>query len=179
MTDAKCNPAELKKGDVVSTHVYYTVTKDVGPNDKSVCLQDDDGNPEIVVSKNIVERENYTAGQFQSEEKVTRSELVRQLGDVRDSVFEVAYNKQATAKDVVDAMNAHTDKKQREKAVREAMKGQRRVLYGYMVEMDNGMGRSVVIDMGLGGVSKASRTRQVDHRSLEYLICRGKKYVAK
>ena len=170
-----CTPDKLQPGDVLSSVSYFTVDS-VPKNDSNVYVKDEDGKP-VRISKSIVETYD-TAVQHTTEKAVTRTEMVEMLAGARDSVFSVAFNKQPTAKDVAAAA-AIDDKKERAKSVKEAMKGKRRVLQGYTLQHETGMGRTSVIDMDAGGVNKQARVRQIDHRSLEYLILRGVKYTLK
>lgn len=170
-----CKPEELQPGDVVSSVAYFTVKK-VDPKEDFVRVVGEDGK-DVRISKSIVEGYD-SSSQFDREEAVTRTQMVEHLAQARDSVFSVAFQKQPTAKDVADAA-ATTDPKARAKKVREAMKGKRRVLQGYTVQQETGMGRTTVIDMDAGGVNKQARTRQIDHRTLEYLILRNVKYIIK
>ena len=178
-TAMTCDPKKLKKGSIVSSCLYYTVTKDVEDHDTHVQVRDEDGNF-ISISTEVISDGNYhSADQFTSTEEVTRTDLVNHLANARDSVFSVAFNKQPAVKDVVDAAS-EKDEKKRAKLVREAMRGESRVLRGYLAQIDTHTGRTTVIDMDAkGGVTKQSKLRQVDHRSIEYLIMHGKKYVAK
>lgn len=55
-------------------------------------------------------------------------------------------------------------------------RGQERVLRGRLVEHENLLGRSMVLDFD---VAKGSPLREVDHRTLKWLILDGVKYVLK
>jgi hypothetical protein len=115
---------------------------------------------------------------------VTRSRLAEILTDeVRDAAFTVQFSKQPTSKraqDLVDkALKDNTipegrGRKRKLKEVADAcLGGEKRILRGHLIRKEAFMGRSMVVDLD---IENTHNERQVDHRSLDYLIVRGKKY---
>ena len=66
--------------------------------------------------------------------------------------------------------------------VKEAYKGENRTLIGYLKHTETGFGRSSVIDLEQERGDNPdwdARTRQVDHRTLNWLISKNVKYIVK
>ena len=69
----KCKSNELRVGDKLSTTVYYTVTEVQNGRVKVI----DETGSTLTISNAIIERESFTAEQFDEEVKVSRTELVK------------------------------------------------------------------------------------------------------
>ena len=59
---------------------------------------------------------------------------------------------------------------------KEIIDGKQTTMVCHMVEVENNLGRSLVIDLT---ASTESKFRQIDHRSLDYIIYKNVKYVLK
>ena len=70
-----------------------------------------------------------------------------------------------------------TDKKKSAALAKALLQGQDCSLLCYMVEVENNLGRSLVID--LRESDQNSKFRQIDHRTIESIIFKNKKYVLK
>ena len=181
------NKSDFKKiqnGEFLSETQYYEV--------KSKSLSDvrviNERGFEFSIGSGIVEEGVYSASQFNDEVQVTRTELIEIFSGVGDTVFTVCYNKQPKAEDINDAI-ASANKgrilpiKDLQKLVTDAYKGEVRVLVGYLVKVETGFGRSLVIDLDADKTKSTpewdSRLRQVDHRTLKWLIYKNVKYSVK
>jgi hypothetical protein len=99
---------------------------------------------------------------------------------VQDIVFTVNFKKQASEANAVEALlNAaagdFSDKKKSSALAKAILKGQDCSLTCHMVEVENNLGRSLVID--LTAKDSNSKFRQVDHRTIESIIFKNVKYV--
>ena len=112
------------------------------------------GIEDITISGEKLVRSLDSADEFETTEKVSKTELAAIFGEVKDNVFTVNFEKQD---------------------------GSPRTLRGYMVTRETGMGRSQVVDLDIkrGEGDYDNRLRQVDHRTLQSLIVGGVKYIKK
>lgn len=136
----------------------------------------------------IVEEGMFSSDQFAETVEVTRTQLIEILGSVGDTVFTVSFNKMPTADSINEAIESLNKGsilpvKEMKKRVKEAFKGEERILVGYLISTETGFGRSMVIDLEIKrDLSKPdydNRIRQVDHRSLNWLIHKNTKYIVK
>ena len=85
----KCKSNELRVGDKLSTTVYYTVTEVQNGRVKVI----DETGSTLTISNAIIERESFTAEQFDEEVKVSRTELVKALQNAGDTIFKAVFKK--------------------------------------------------------------------------------------
>lgn len=176
--------SKLSVGQFLSETQYYKIVNIVGP---MVEVENERGFT-FSINKNIIEEGIYTADQFTEEVKVSRTELINIFTNLGDTVFTVCFNKQPKPEDINDAIASANKGKiipiaELQKIVKEAYKGEERILTGYMINVETGFGRSTVIDLEADKSKSTenwdSRLRQVDHRSLQWLIYKNKKYIVK
>jgi len=135
---------------------------------------------EYSIGHSITENECYDPHNFTSEESMTRTALVAKFNEVGDAIYTVNFNKQPKWEDAFDAVANKGKLKSNDeikKALKAEMKGEERTLVGYTVSRDVSLGRSMVVD--LEQENKDDRIRQVDHRTLNWFICKGVKYSVK
>lgn len=174
----KCRPDDLKTGEWMSGTVYYKVLEGNLPFSKRV--RDSYGR-DLTVANSILGNEMISAAQFDTEMKVTRTEMVDKLTSAGDCVFTIKFRKQLTGQTLVDHLETEDYSGQpaakKTKICVNALKaGEERVLTGYLRNTEASMGRSNVVDLN---VDDGHRDRQVDHRTLEELILKRVKYVLK
>lgn len=172
----------LEVGSRLSETQYYIV-KDV--DSRGVHLVNERGMP-LTVSKKIVEEGMYSDGQYTSEEKISRSELIQKLANCGDAIFTVSFHKLPNADDINEAIASINKGKIQSQAVtkaaiKEAYKGRERILTGYLVNVETDFGRTRVIDLEVEQTNPNydNRLRLVDHRSINWLICKNVKYSVK
>ena len=179
----RLNFTEIKKGQYLSETQYYKVLKVY----KNKLLLSNEREYEIEVERSVIEEGMFSASQYDEELKITRTEMSELLENAGDSVFTVNFYKQPKEKEInQEILNAIKDQslqtdekalvKKIKKAVKKAIKGEERILIGYLVHEEAKMGRSQVIDLEAKG---DHRLRLVDHRSLNWLILKNKKYIIK
>ena len=153
------NFSELKVGDILSETQYYKVVEIVEKSnglktEKLVKVVNDRGFS-FYIGEAVVEEGIYTANQYSKEVQITRTELIQKFAHVGDTVFTVSFNKAS---------------------------GDERILIGYLVQVETGFGRSTVIDLQASKGSNPNhdgRLRQVDHRTLNWLIHKNVKHTVK
>jgi len=138
--------ANIKKGEILSSTLYMEVLDKDGT---SVKVRDSNKNEFTVQGKGLIEKTMNSNTQFDTEEKVSRTQAVEALLTAGDTVFTVEFTK---------------------------ADGSDRVLVGRLINTENHMGRSNVEDLL---TTDTHKLRQVDHRTIKSLILRGVKYNVK
>jgi hypothetical protein len=185
METKKCQVTLLQpKVSFLSETQYYEILEKNTGTIKVVNERDFDFN----VSNGIVEEGMYSSDQFTETVEVTRTQLIEILGAVGDTVFSVSFNKMPTAdtiNETIESLNRGSilPIKEMKKKIKEAFKGEERILVGYLISTETGFGRSMVIDLeikrDLTKPDYDNRIRQVDHRSLNWLVHKNTKYTVK
>lgn len=142
---------KVKTGDLMA-FIYWTKVRSSTGSGQSQVLEVEDldnNNDPIRVHSQQLIEKSFSADQFEKEEKVTKTQAAEKLVHSINRPFTVSF--------------AKTD-------------GEERVLRGRLVKPEPLLGRSMVEDLDLKGVN---RLRQVDHRTINYLIVDGVKYVVK
>ena len=143
--------SQLKEGDIISYTQYLRFTGIFDINGRLNLI--DTFGDKIGISPSIIEKGAYNGTQFDSEEKMTRTELIGILDKVGDTVFTAHFIKQ---------------------------NGEERQITARMINVENGFGRSNVIDLEIAlNDPKANAVRQIDHRTLNWIILKGVKYSVK
>lgn len=170
--------SKLKVGGKISETQFYSVEKIVGDQ---VQLKNENGE-DIVVTKEYAESCLTTADQYEKEEKITKTEAATLLTANANVALTVNFNKQVDPKDVEkEIMDAYKNSTPAQietavkKAVKSAISGVERTMVGYHFGSINEFGRINFIDMEANG----NRTRQVDPRTINFLIIKGVKYITK
>ncbi len=175
MAENKCTTKILVVGDKLSRISYLEVIRKTA---LSVTVRNQEG-LEWDITSSIVENECYSASQHESDVvEVTKTEMAQIFSELGDSVFTVNFNKQPKVEDVFDTI-ANTGKlisnAEMKKRLVEGMKGEERTLVGYKTNTENDLGRSNVVDLELP-ITEKNRLRQVDHRSINWLITKNVKF---
>lgn len=152
----KTNNSLVKVGDRLSMISFMRVT---GFTPGSVVVKDEDG-IELRVGTGVVEG-NCWSTQVDDEVKMSRTAIAELLTTAKDAVIQVCFDK---------------------------ADGTERVLTGYVLGAEPLLGRTVVIDLEKPKKLRKSkdgenewdeRQRQVDHRTLKWLVYKGVKYKVK
>lgn len=175
----------LKKGSVLSEAQFYTV-KSILRNEAILLT---DGGDEITVPDSYVDELLNSADYAEKEQKITRTEAAEMLIANANVAMTVNYNTKVKSEDVEkEIMEAYSTSTPAElpkaikKAVKGAIEGKERTIIGRHSGGVNEFGRLNFVDMELQkelGKTYDSRLRQVDPRTINYLILRGTKYVVK
>lgn len=137
---------KVKVGEVLSSTMYLTV---VAVDKDSIKVKDSIGQTFTIKGPKLIEESMSSADQFSKEEKVSMTRMAEVLTQAGDTAFTVVFVKQD---------------------------GTERVLVGKLVDTENLLGRSNVIDLQ---VKQGTNLRQVDHRTIKSLIIKGVKYTIK
>jgi hypothetical protein len=177
----KCTTDVLKAGDWLSRTTYIKV---VEVTEDMVEVENDHG-LKYAIGRDIVEAE-CNSGHFEKTYDVNRTELARIMREeTRESVFVCSFLKAVTEDHIAEILAsiavapAARTVKERKTAAKELMKGERRELTGYMLGVDETTGRFRVVDLNVDSCSSSRsscKERQVDPRTLEWLVLRNIKY---
>lgn len=184
------NFQKLKTGEKLSETQYYQVEKIVG--DKVQLKNDFD--EAIVVTKDYVEKCLVSAEQFDSEKKMSRTDIVNLFLSSPNVVLTVNYNKQIKEDEVKRQLcDLYPNKggkllseadftKRVNECLTAALVGEERTMTGRHYGQKDEFGRIRFIDMEqVKDTSKDYDTRQrlVDPRTINWLIVKGIKYITK
>lgn len=114
----------------------------------------------------------YSADHFDREVPMNMTALAELLHSVQDHIFTVAFRKQASEENTIATLQDadqkdFKDPKALSKMVKQIVGGEATTMICHMVEVQNNLGRSLVIDLSS---NKASKFRQIDHRTIEHII---------
>lgn len=146
----KTKPENVKSGDLMAI-MYYVKVKDKARDNQSMRVTDLDGNPggDITVTGKDLIASSFSADSFQEEVKVGKLEAAELLISSHNRPLTVCFDKSD---------------------------GTERILRGRLVSHEGLLGRSMVEDLD---ITDKNRLRQVDHRTLKWLVVEGVKYVVK
>ncbi len=166
----------LQVGERLSMTSYLTV---MGIRGAEIAVEDHRGVNFVIKDGHmnegsLVNQTMHSATLVKDTVKKNRTELVEtMLKTAGDAVMQVTFHKQVDALEAFEAiksgnvLKSHAEQK---KALKEALKGEERVLNGYMLTSENTMGRTLFYDLD------AKAPRWVDHRTITSLILKGIKY---
>jgi hypothetical protein len=185
MPNLNIDSEQLQVGEYLSEVQYYKI---VGVDTKTVTVVNERGF-EFKVSKGIIAEGMYSASQYKIEKQVTRTEICEELEQAGNQIFTVNFYKQVKEKNVqeklLSAINSKNDSplskteitKVLKKVSKSLLQGEERTLIGYLLKVEPKVGRSTVIDLELS--ADQYRVRQVDHRTINWLIIKNVKYIVK
>jgi hypothetical protein len=182
----------LKKGSILSETSFYVV-KEVLP---AHIVVTDEHNNEVTIGKEYVEGVLQSADDYDVTEKKTMTELAEVFINSPRIAMTVAFYKkdvektkkayeaEKTAK-VNEITNAKVSDVPKllndliENPISRTTPGELRVMKGRHFGVMDDLGRVKFVDMELPLNDPAGRIRQVDPRTIEYIICNNVKYVKK
>jgi hypothetical protein len=180
---------QLKQGEKLSESQFYTVAK-VGK--EKVMVENDKGEP-IVLDKKYVESCLVSSCQYSEEKTITRTEAAALFIASTNTAMTVNFNTQVKEKEAKEAMYemypnkgkmiSEADfKKKIDATIKSIITGDERTMVGRHYGSVNDFGRVNFIDMEIKADSSKdfdSRMRQVDPRSINWMIIKGIKYKVK
>lgn len=183
---------DLKTGEKLSEVQYYSVQS---VNSKAaVAVLVTDAGDAIEIDQKYIETNMASSGQFTSTQELTRTEAAALFLASPGVVMTVNYNTQVKEKDALTAMEAiypnkggkmtsEADYKKKAKEIlASVIIGKERTMIGRHYGSLTEFGRMNFIDMEEkrdATVSYDSRNRQVDPRTINWMIIKGVKYTVK
>lgn len=122
-----------------------------------------------------------SADHFEFEIPMARGELVEMLESTRDTIFTICFRKKVQPKNVSEilkneALGVIGDLKKSKKLTKKLLEGDECVITGKMINLEPKLGRSLIEDLTR---PKGSNLRQVDHRTIEWLIFKNRRFILK
>lgn len=132
------------------------------------------------MSHNLIKQMD-SADHYDYEIPMARGELVEMLESTKDTIFTICFHKKVQFKQVGEVLkserdNFFGDKKACAKVSKQIMQGQQCIIVGKLVKLEPRLGRSTIKDIRL---SWGYSLRQVDHRTIDWIIFKNRKYVLK
>ena len=175
------NPAlwdikQLTPNQYLSQTSYFHV---LAINGDRITVDNSHGN-QMYVSKDIIEKMD-SGDHFAKEVSMNMTGLADLLFNVGDTVLTCKFKKQPnkeSAEEVLEKVKFSDLKDQKKLAtlVKGIVEGDECTITGHLVKVENSLGRSTVIDLN---AKSDSKFRQIDHRTIEYIIFKNAKYVLK
>ncbi len=167
------DPSKLAIGNMFSMTTYCQVQ---GFEGDVVRVKDHTGK-EFIISKEILEYEMDSGNHFDLKEKMCRTKIIEVLENVKDKVFKIGFKKKRKEKEVhamLMELEQETidDDKKIKKFAKNIIEGEDKVVVGHLVNQEAKMGRSLILDLDAKGVP----LKQVDHRTIKFLIVDNNKY---
>jgi len=182
--------SNLKQGEKLSEAQFYSVVKTSGDR---VQLKTDSGG-DIVVDKDYVENYLTSSCQYDEEKNIKKTEAAALFLSSGGVVMTVNFNTQVKEKDAVEQLvSIYPNKKGKmlseadftnkvKDIVSSVITGKERTMIGRHYGSANEFGRVSFIDMEVSKDDTKdydTRTRQVDPRTINWMIIRGIKYNVK
>jgi hypothetical protein len=155
MKDRKLNnviPSKVKANDLMAFVNYVKVKQVLAGGEELIVTDLDHNKKDIKISGKDLVANSLSADQYDATEKVTKTEAAEILITLHNRPFTVSFEK---------------------------ADGSERLLRGRLVKHEALLGRSMVEDLDEPADTPKGRVRQVDHRTLKFIICEGVKYLVK
>jgi len=120
----------------------------------------------------------WSADHFEKEVKCTMSDLSELIQSCSDTIFKVQFRKKVDADNIQRKFSglkfADLKKVEEVKKISKTItEGEVVEITGHLLESENNLGRSLVVDLD---APKNNNIRQVDHRTIQFIIFRNVKY---
>ena len=163
------NRDQLSVGDHFSSISYLKVQKIEGD---TVTVENSLGGS-WVISKDLLVRDAWSAELYAQEVKTTMTELARILSECQDTVFTVSFKRKVTADDLMATLATMDESKVSKAKDLEKLVtlGQDCQITGRLAGEETVFGRSLVVDLDAD-----SGFKQVDHRTINWIIYKNVKY---
>jgi hypothetical protein len=174
----KWNIDKLSIGNWFSDTKYVKIEKLIDSN--LVEVKNSNGHP-LVMSRDILQNEMYSACHFNEEEKLPLTAVASVLEDVGKKVFTAVFNSKVNDKVVAEKLNGMEagisgNPRKLNKFVKEMLTGKQVSVCGHLASRELKLGRSLAINLT---TDSAPSFKQIDHRGLESIIFKNKKYIVK
>ena len=176
----KVNFSQLEVGQYLSETQYYKI---ISIDKNSIEVENARGLT-FDIDSEIVEEGMWSASQYKTEKQVSRTEICEYLAKAGNNIFTINFDKQVKAQDCSEKIkqllansDSYKTKKRLDEFAKDLLTGENRTLVGYLINSEPMTGRSTVIDLEVS--SDRHRLRQVDHRSIQWMILKNVKYIVK
>ena len=132
-----------------------------------------------IMSKDLLVKDAWSGDHFSREVKTSMTELASILIQCKDTIFTVSFKKKVDSSNVEEELKRIqndigdlSDASSIKQLTKSVTEGQLSVITGYLSDTENNLGRSLIIDLNAKGIP----FRQVDHRTIEWIIFKNTKY---
>jgi hypothetical protein len=171
----KWDPLKLAVGNMFSGTSYYEVVSDLGKGEV-FCYEKNCDNRGVTIDKSLLNEEMHSASLFESEEQLSLTNLATRLTEANNMCFQVCFHTKATEKSVVEELEdlkKAPDAKTAKELAKKCLLGHESTLIARLSKAEGRLGRSLVIDLPTQGY------RQIDHRTLKWMVIDNVKYIVK
>lgn len=175
-TQPRTKFSAIKTGEKLSYTSYVTVLGKAKLNGvDAIQVEDQRGQKFTIAGASLIEDSFYSASQFHDTQTVSRTAIIELIETAGDTIFTVNFNKKVDPKVVADAVNlaVRTKSKFTESDAKTILLGEERTMVCVLTSLEPKMGRTQVTDLEL------NEGRQIDHRTINWLIIKGTKYISK
>jgi hypothetical protein len=121
----------------------------------------------------------YSADHFTKEVKMNMTDLAEIIQEAKDTIFTVQFKKKIDEKSIFEKFKATSEadmknEKNLKSFVKEIAAGKECTIIGHLLNTESKLGRSTVIDLT---APHGNNIRMVDHRSIDFMIYKNKKYI--
>mmetsp|Transcript_3863 Transcript_3863/g.4503 ORF Transcript_3863/g.4503 Transcript_3863/m.4503 type:complete len:234 (-) Transcript_3863:103-804(-) len=169
--EPKWDTSKLVVGNWFSGTRYYQAVEAKG--EQILCRSQ---GTNIDISKDVLEYEMHNSAVFSEVQKISLTQVATLLADANSKCFTVCFTTKVDDKMVAEKLKdvkAKLNAAQARQLAKEVLVGKETELIGRLSRSEGKLGRSLVIDLPSQGY------RQVDHRTLRWLIVEGVKYTVK
>ena len=169
--EPKWDKSKLAVGNWFSGTRYFHAVEDKG--DQIACKSE---GTIIDISRDILEYEMNNSAVYSDEQKISLTQVATILAEANSKVFTVSFTTKVDDKKVAEKLKdvkAKLTADQAKQLAKEILVGKESELIARIANSEGRLGRSLVIDLQSKGF------RQVDHRTLRWLIIDGVKYTVK
>uniref|UniRef100_A0A7S3D1H0 Uncharacterized protein n=1 Tax=Palpitomonas bilix TaxID=652834 RepID=A0A7S3D1H0_9EUKA len=183
-------PEKVKQGDILHLNQFLEVLENVNQGSSLVVRNLHNGETFQINGKDLIQTTSWTKYPLR-EEKTNRTQLHNRLVETSGTLFRAKFKKKITQDNVLDALSAqlgdksfaHLSKKEKNAIARSLLNaGEEREIVGRLMSpiLSEG-GRFVVEDLEVLRKNHKEKTecttkREVDPRTLEYVVSGGVKY---
>lgn len=176
-TDIKWNLSKIAIGDWFSQVQYFKLNSRNGDMWNCSILKDSNMNYQIPAEQ---VKDMYSATLFDSEEKVTKTQMVEIFQSANEAVFTITFNVKVQPEEIatlLSSIKSQADLDNRKKELsKQLIEGKLTTITGFLAKREESLGRSLVIDLTK---ERSKAFRQVDHRSIKELVLKNVKYTLK
>jgi hypothetical protein len=170
--EPKWDRTKLAVGNTFSGTAYYKADSVAGDQ----VMASSKGGANTAIAREILETQMYSAGIYAKEEKMSLTKVAAMLESANTACLTVCFTTKVDDKDVKDQLSKVTaadlkDTAKLKNLAKALMTGKETTIVGRLSKSMGKLGRSLVIDLPTQGY------RQVDHRTIKWLILRNVKYV--
>jgi len=129
-----------------------------------------------IIHERLLERDFWSADLYDQEVKCRMTDLASILQQAQNIVIKVAFKKKITPEAIVSCLSdmGHKNAKSMPRTIlKEIAEGEECVITGHLVNSENHLGRSSIIDLN---APAGNNFRQVDHRTIQWIIYKNVKY---